>query len=256
MRVPGSVFEGFVGAPDPAVSNRIAHDTAAALLSRVRGASVRDAHGEASPAHRRGDLAAAGEHGAGVHHDVRFAAGEDADAAAVAAANARAAADARAAVVARMVAYTDEHGIDDIVELWSRAAPHSLPGALWRLYAVRAASRADSVETARLFERGAVTGGTVGHAIAGAPRPASPDDLQRLVDDILRGAFVGDFELALDRAAAFCRVLSRGAIDASADAEGHDAALAGELTRKSARFLEYAGDLRICARMWADGRLE
>ena len=33
----------------------------------------------------------------------------------------------------RMVAYTDEHGLDTLAELWSRAGARSLPGALWRL---------------------------------------------------------------------------------------------------------------------------
>ncbi len=37
-------------------------------------------------------------------------------------------------VVERLVAFTTEHGIDDIAELWSRSPARSLPGALWRLY--------------------------------------------------------------------------------------------------------------------------
>ena len=37
-------------------------------------------------------------------------------------------------VVERLVAFTDDHGIDTIADLWSRAPARSLPGALWRLY--------------------------------------------------------------------------------------------------------------------------
>src|SRR5215218_1757955 len=40
-------------------------------------------------------------------------------------------------VVERLVSYTDEHGIDALAELWARSSPHSLPGALWRIYLVR-----------------------------------------------------------------------------------------------------------------------
>src|SRR5690606_41273056 len=45
---------------------------------------------------------------------------------------------------------------------------------------------------------------------AGAPIPAGPAELVALIDTILRGAFTGDFAVALDRAAAFCRVQASG----------------------------------------------
>ena len=41
----------------------------------------------------------------------------------------------------RLVRLTDEQGLDGIAEMWAEAPAVSLPGALWRLYALRAAAR-------------------------------------------------------------------------------------------------------------------
>ena len=43
----------------------------------------------------------------------------------------------------RLVRLTDEQGLDGIAEMWAEAPAVSLPGALWRLYALRAAARDD-----------------------------------------------------------------------------------------------------------------
>ena len=39
-------------------------------------------------------------------------------------------------LVARLVRLVDEEGIDTVAMLWSKAEPHTLPGALWRLFLV------------------------------------------------------------------------------------------------------------------------
>jgi hypothetical protein len=52
-------------------------------------------------------------------------------------------------VLDRLIAYTDEHGIDAIAELWARSSPRSLPGALWRIYLVRLLIRQDPAGTTR-----------------------------------------------------------------------------------------------------------
>ncbi|MBN6777322.1 DNA-directed RNA polymerase subunit beta [Pseudoclavibacter alba] len=212
MRVPAEAFDAFVGGADPAVSSRVAHDTAAALLHRIRGGS---------------DPAA----------------------------------------VERLVAYTDDRGIDEFAELWSKAAAHSLPGALWRLYVIRAAVRHDADGAAYLFELGVQDDASVNPAIAGAPTPSGPRELELLIDEILRGAFVGDFELALERAAAFCRIMSRGALETASRQERSEvvdwdawcsaSGVAGERdTLRAARYLEYADDLHHAARRWARGELD
>src|SRR5690606_20509945 len=95
----GSMFESLMGGEDPAQISRVAHETASALLGRVR---------------------------------------ENPD----------------TGVVDRLVAYTDENGIDAIAELWSRASPHSLPGALWSIYLLRTLTRQDAEQSSFLFQRG------------------------------------------------------------------------------------------------------
>jgi hypothetical protein len=57
-------------------------------------------------------------------------------------------------VLRRLVAYTDEHGIDALAELWARSSPRSLPGALWRIYLLRLLIRQDPISTAYLYQRG------------------------------------------------------------------------------------------------------
>lgn len=206
VRMPGEAFEAVVGGADPAATSRVAHDTAAALLHRIRGG--------AEPG--RIDRAA----------------------------------------IERLVAYTDAHGIDEFAELWSRAAAHSLPGALWRLYVIRAAVRADPDGASWTFRRGAEVDRTISRAVAGAVTPTGPRELEQLIDEILRGAFVGDFEIALERASAFCRIMSQGAIDAATDGEDDSPDRARELTLRAARYLGYAEDLHVCAQRWADGVLD
>ena len=114
------------------------------------------------------------------------------------------------AVIDRLVNYTDEHGIDALAELWARATPHSLPGALWRLYLVRLMIRQDPEGVALLFQRGTEVLATIDPVVAGAPNPAGPQEVLEVADRILRGVFEGDLGIALDRAAAFCRVESAG----------------------------------------------
>jgi hypothetical protein len=114
-------------------------------------------------------------------------------------------------VLDRLIAYTDEHGIDAIAELWARSSPRSLPGALWRIYLVRLLIRQDPEGTALLFQRGSEVLQTIDPVVAGAPLPIGPAEITQLADEILRGVFVGDFGVALERAAAFCRVSAAGA---------------------------------------------
>src|SRR5699024_5620292 len=103
------------------------------------------------------------------------------------------------AVVERLVSFTAEHGIDDIAQLWSRSPARTLPGALWRLYLMQLSIHDDPRTASLLYERGRVELRTADSIIAGAPTPASPAELVDLIDTILRGAFAGDFAVALDR---------------------------------------------------------
>lgn len=168
---------------------------------------------------------------------------------------ARVRADESGASADRLVAFTAEHGIDEIAELWSKAPARTLPGALWRLYLLQLAIHSDSLTAALLYERGRVELQSVDAVVAGAPAPANPDELVALIDTILRGAFRGDFAVALDRAAAFCRVQGSGATHTADDYELTEPGRASELTARALRLSSYAQDLTASATLWRTGGL-
>ncbi len=165
-------------------------------------------------------------------------------------------ADPDAEIVDRLVAYTDEHGIDAIAELWSRASARSLPGALWRIYLLRVLIRQDPVSTSFYFERGVSVSGTIDPVVAGAEAPTGPDEITTLADEILRGIFEGDFAVALDRAAAFCRVTGAGCTSVADDLEPTEPERSTELTRRALRYSSIASELTSCARLWRSESLD
>ena len=197
----GAKFESFVGGEDPAQISRVAHETAGALLVRVR---------------------------------------ESAD----------------QSVVDRLVAFTDEHGIDAVAELWARASPRSLPGALWRIYLMRALVRQDAEGTAHLFQRGTEIATTIDPVVAGATAPTGPAEIIALADQILRGLFQGDFGVALDRAAAFCRITALGVASVADDSDLTSPERASELTTRALRLSQTASEFVSCARLWRAGSLD
>lgn len=155
----------------------------------------------------------------------------------------------------RLIAFTAEHGIDDIAELWASAPAVSLPGALWRLYLLQLAIHTDPPTSALLYERGRVELASADAVVAGAPVPASPEEIVTLIDAILRGVFQGDFSVALDRAAAFCRVQVSGATHLADDYESTEPARATELTTRARRLHTYANDLSAAAGLRRAGGL-
>lgn len=159
-------------------------------------------------------------------------------------------------VVDRLVAFTDLHGIDTVAELWARSGPHTLPGALWRIYLVRLAIRTNPAEVAVAFQRGVDELSGIDPVIAGAPNPTGPDEVTELADRILRGAFVGDFADALDRAAAFCRISAAGATSVADDYELTEPQRSSELTTRALRYSTIALELAACARLWRDNSLD
>lgn len=152
--------------------------------------------------------------------------------------------------VDRLVDFTSRHGIDDIAELWSRSPAKTLPGALWRLYLLQLSIHDDPATAALLYDRGRVELRSSDAVVAGAPVPAGPSELVALIDTILRGAFQGDFAVALDRAAAFCRVQGSGATHLADDYEATEPHRASELTTRALRLSTYAADLTASAKLW------
>ena len=197
----GDKFDTFEGGEDPAQIMRVAHDTAHALLSRVR----------------------------------------DSD---------------DPLVLDRLVGYTDEHGIDALAELWARSSSRTLPGALWRIYLVRLLIRQDADGTSYLFQRGTEVLGTIDALVAGAPMPTGPGEITELADQILRGLFRGDFAVALERAAAFCRITAAGSTSIADDFEQTNPERATELTTRALRLSQTAAELTTCARLHHSGNLD
>jgi hypothetical protein len=86
--------------------------------------------------------------------------------------------------------------------------------------------------------------------------PTGPDELIELADQILRGLFTGDFAVALDRAAAFCRVTAAGCTSVADDQELSNPARASELTTRALRFSTTAEEFTACARLYRAGSLD
>ena len=197
-------FDQFTGDVDPALRTQLAHDTATALLTRVR---TELDEGEAR------------------------------------------------AVLGRIQALAREDGIDSIAELWAQAPAHSLPGALWRIHLMHTMVVQRSHETAVLFEAGSRRLESAHPAIAGAEEPTGPLEIRALSNRILQGVFAGDFALALERSAAFCRVVAAGAIESADAQDAVDADQAATLTRRARALVDIALDLERCARLWRSREL-
>ncbi|MEY4396277.1 MAG: hypothetical protein RLZZ40_33 [Actinomycetota bacterium] len=184
------------GGADPAVSLQIAHDTATALVNRLRESD--------DPA-----------------------------------------------VVDRLLAYTRDHGVSELAELWANAPAHSLPGALWRLYVVHASIIKDEVFAATAYVTGAMNESTADAVVAGAPQTTTPADIRELADEILRGAFRGDMGDALDRAAAYCRIEARGVTDIIGRSELGNS----QLLQRALTLTDFAADFAACAKLDRSGKL-
>ncbi len=157
-------------------------------------------------------------------------------------------------VTARLVALVDELGLSTVAELWAGRPARSLPGALWRLYALREWVQRNPEEASADYAAG-VRFTDVNHVVAGVAEPPGPDELKTLTDTILRGVFSGDFAVALLRAAAFCRVVAAGRAERAHTTDVSDRDAAGVQTQRAASMLSTAEDLAACATLWRAGDL-
>ena len=149
----------------------------------------------------------------------------------------------------RLVGLADSVGIDTLAELWRECDPVSLPGVLWILYLLRQWCHSRPDEVARLWRDGEAYA-VADAVVAGVGSHAEPDDIRRLADAVLGGAYRGDFAVALERAAAFFRVVAAGRREGTlADPDGAEATLALRNERT-------AGNLAAAARAWRGGTLQ
>lgn len=66
----------------------------------------------------------------------------------------------------------------------------------------------------------------------------------------MRGVFRGDFAVALDRAASFCRVEASGATQLADDYDATESDRSAAFTTRALRLSDYAADLSACAALW------
>lgn len=113
------------------------------------------------------------------------------------------------AVTERLVEFTDVFGLETIAQMWSHAAPISLPGALWRMYALRDTVQKHGAQISRYYERGMNADWTA-RVVSGVADPPTELEILNTADQILSGAYTSEFDIALERFAAFCRVVAAG----------------------------------------------
>ena len=150
----------------------------------------------------------------------------------------------RSAESASLVDLADRVGLDTLAELWRMEQPSSLPGALWALYLLRRWCQSNGAEVTRLWRAGRPYA-PADEVVAGVADDADPPAIEALADAVLSGAYTGDFAVALERAAAFFRVIATGRRESagSGDERGTQLTLA---TRND----EVADGLTVAAAGW------
>jgi hypothetical protein len=110
---------------------------------------------------------------------------------------------------ARLVALSDLVGLDTLSELWREAEPATLAWSLWTLYLLRRWCHDDADEVARLWRDGRGLA-PADEVVAGVADAGGPAPIAQLADAVLRGVYRGELAVALERAAAFFRVIAAG----------------------------------------------
>ena len=156
----------------------------------------------------------------------------------------------------RFVGLADEVGLDTLAALWRDADPVSLPGALWALYLLRQWCRTTPTEVTRLWRAGEPIA-AADAVVAGVSDYADDAAIQRLADAVLAGVYTGDLAVALERGAAFFRVVAAGRRylvggAAGGAVGGADDTVEAELAERNERA---AAALSTAARRWRAGTL-
>lgn len=151
--------------------------------------------------------------------------------------------DADQGMVDRVLHLADEEGLAVIAEMWAPAAPDSVAGALWRLYALRTWVCHQPTQAAIEFAAGKRFA-PVSEVLAGVIDPPGPEEVIALVDTVVRGIVAGDFDVTLDRAAAFANIVGVGR-----------AHLEVEDPQSAARLVDMAKVLHHAAELERSGKL-
>jgi hypothetical protein len=148
-----------------------------------------------------------------------------------------------------LVDLADRVGLDTLAELWRDEQPSSLAGALWALYLLRRWCGSHGEEVTRLWRAGRGYA-PADEVVAGVSDEADPAAIMKLADSILSGAYEGDFAVALERAAAFFRVVATGRRELFGDDPS-----AGRERRLADRNDEVATGLTQAASLWRQNPL-
>ena len=155
----------------------------------------------------------------------------------------------------RLVTLVDREGLEVVAALWADSPANTLPGALWRLYALREWVRRDPVIIAERYRLG-LPAAQVHDVVAGLASPPGPAEVVAGLDAVLSGVYAGELDVALERGAAFCRVLATGAAFDADYVEGVDEEVADAITRRASSMVRTADELEQAAALWRAGRLE
>ena len=155
----------------------------------------------------------------------------------------------------RLVTLVDREGLEVVAALWADSPANTLPGALWRLYALREWVRRDPAIIAERYRLG-LPAAQVHDVVAGLASPPGPAEVVAGLDAVLSGVYAGELDVALERGAAFCRVLATGAAFDADYVEGVDEDVADAITRRASSMVRTADELEHAAALWRAGRLE
>ncbi len=146
-------------------------------------------------------------------------------------------------LVDRVVRLVDHEGLGTIADLWAGAPADTVAGCLWRLYLIHTWAHRNPAIAAREYDAG-LAHAPVQNVLAGVSAPPTPDDIIALVDAVMRGVVQSDFDVVLDRAAAFTHVVAVGRSQLESG-DPHSAARLFDLARalRHAATLERAGRL-------------
>jgi hypothetical protein len=151
-------------------------------------------------------------------------------------------------VAQRLGNFVADEGIIELAALWAEAPAVSLPGALYQLVLLREWIVRNPVDASRFFTAGRDVA-EFSTVVAGVADPPTPEAVVGLADTVLSAAFDADLADALDRAAAFCRVVAAGRAHATPVDDNVNSRLgAGNLTM--------ADNLIRAAGAWRLGRLD
>lgn len=154
----------------------------------------------------------------------------------------------------QLVALADTVGLDTLAELWQDADENTLPGVLWVLYLLRSWCQVQGEAVSRFYRAGRALA-PVDEVVAGVSDDADPPATLRFADAILAGAYRGDFAVALERAAAFFRIVAMGRREVDSG-DGDPGSPSGQAANEMAERNERCADaLGRAARSWRAGRL-